>query len=113
MNETYDKLIDIIAVDIKLAIELIKGQDIDVWEFIKYMFNNIKYPDLPKIDTMMFKYYSYNQNGIKHVVKEHLVHNINPISIKLLSEYNDIPNTLYNISLMITRHLNKLKNEQN
>ena len=43
MNETYDKLIDIIAVDIKLAIELIKGQDIDVIDFTEYMFNHSPY----------------------------------------------------------------------
>lgn len=98
MNETYDKLIDIIAVDIKLAIELIKGQNIDVKEFVDYITDDIKLKDL-SIQNVIIEYIDWRPgvNTSLPDIKSSITY-INFCSIDYFKE-------------LLSKHLNKLKNE--
>lgn len=103
MNETYDKLIDIIAVDIKLAIELIKGQDINVGEFVTYMFEWRDYPNMVKIDGIQIESYGNH--------KDLYLMNISSNGYKTgigISNGSSIKT-----KESIIKYLNNLKNEQN
>lgn len=100
MNETYDKLIDIIAVDIKLAIELIKGQDIDVGEFVDYLtINNIF-----KIENI----YILECNSI-YPMCNNIPESINKYEYTHWTKYD----TFISFKNKLIKFLNHLKNEQN
>lgn len=102
MNETYDKLIDIIAVDIKLAIELIKGQDIDVGKFVDYLIKHYRLEQL-KINTIK-----------SYVIGEAVYSNMDDSGISLLNDYHNPKRNCHSkehfMRLLIT-YLNYIKYE--